>query len=378
MSLTKLDFSSFSGLFPSPALIGFDLGMEKLNMVQVEFIAGKPVISSASSDYCNSDYATLLEQPELLKNLVKSSFKKNGFKGRKVVASVPTSLLKILFLNFQCKPHEVESQVLLKALEIRTRDILSDYVIDYIPINPHGSEQVNRMALVAMAKQDDVENYLDLLASCGLTVEALEIGPLAIKRLVSSFTTAKDIQKVLVINFGIKKSYLTVVWHNELLLDREIDFGMDTILQAIAKAFDTTTQTALEILHSYGLAEHENDLDGLTFDDLTFDEDEASIKNVLIDILSPSFMSLAEEIKDVLIYVASETRGGAVELIYLMGSLTRVAEVDQIIDQLISIPVQTINPFYGLEVDNKTLHDDDLGPLAGIAVATGLSMRGNI
>ena len=372
MSLTKLDFSFFSNLFPSPALIGFDLGVEKLNMVQVEFITGKPVISSASSDYCNSDYATLLEQPELLKNLVKSSFKKNGFKGRKVVASVPTSLLKILFLNFQCKPHEVESQVLLKALEIRTRDVLSDYVIDYIPINPHGSEQVNRMALVAMSKQDDVGNYLDLLASCGLTVEALEIGPLAIKRLVSSFTTAKDIQKVLVINFGIKKSYLTVVWHNELLLDREIDFGMDTILQAIAKAFDTTTQTALEILHSYGLAEHENDLDGLTFD-----EDEASIKNVLIDILSPSFMSLAEEIKDVLIYVASETRGGAVELIYLMGSLTRVAEVDHIIDQLISIPVQTINPFYGLEVDNKTLHDD-LGPLAGIAVATGLSMRGNI
>jgi len=229
------------------------------------------------------------------------------------------------------------------------------------------------MALVAMAKQGDVENHLDLLTSCGLTVEALEIGPLAIKRLVSSFTTAKDIQKVLVINFGIKKSYLTVVWNNELLLDREIDFGMDTILQAIAKAFDTTTQTALEILHSYGLAEHENDLD-----DLTFDEDEASIKNVLIDILSPSFMSLAEEIKDVLIYVASETRGGAVELIYLMGSLTRVAEVDQIIDQLISIPVQTINPFYGLEVDNKTLHYDDLGPLAGIAVATGLSMRGNI
>ena len=72
MSLTKLDFSFFSNLFPSPALIGFDLGVEKLNMVQVEFIAGKPVISSASSDYCNSDYATLLEQPELLKILVKS------------------------------------------------------------------------------------------------------------------------------------------------------------------------------------------------------------------------------------------------------------------------------------------------------------------
>lgn len=371
MPLTQPDFSFFRRLFPTQPLIGFDLGAEKLNMVQVDFASGNPVITSAISDYHNSDYAGLLEHPELLQKLVKSTLKINGFKGRKVVASVPTALLKIIFLNYQCKAQGVESQALLEALKHRTREKLSDYVIDYISVNPQSTEQINRMALVAMVKHDAVESYLDLLISCGLKVEALEIGPLAIKRLVSAITPPDQPQKILVINFGAKKSYLTVIWNNELLLDREIDFGLDKILTAIAKAFDTNIQTALEVLHRYGLADHQ-----VEPDDLVLDEDETSIKNVLIDILSPNFQSLADEIKDVLIYVASETRGGAVELIYLMGSLTRVSSVDQIIDRLISIPVKTINPFYGLELDDKPLHFDDLGPLAGIAVATGLSMRG--
>jgi len=347
MPLIQADLSAFCRLFSSQPLIGFDLGAEKLNMVQVDFAGGKPVITSAISDYHNSNVAGLLDQPELLQKLLKSIFKKNDFKGRRVIASVPTALLKIIFLNFQCKAQEVESQALLEALKLRTREKLSDYVIDYISVNPHSSEQASCMALVAMVRQDTVENYLDLLASCGLKVEALEIGPLAIKRLVSAITPPDQPQKILVINFGAKKSYLTVIWNNELLLDREIDFGMDKILTAIAKAFDTNIQTALEIIHRYGLAEHKTEPG-----DVIYDQDEASIKSVLIDILSPNFQSLADEIKDVLIYVASETRGGAVELIYLMGSLTRVSSVDQIIDRLISIPVKTINPFYGLELDN--------------------------
>ena len=369
MSLTKPDFSSLGGFFSSPPLIGFDLGLEKLNMVQVSYISGKPIITCATSDYHNSSYSALLEQPELLQKLVKSTFKNNAFKGRKVVASVPQSIIKIIFLNFQCKVHDVESQALLNALENRTRDNLTDYVIDYVSINPYSTEQVNRTALVAMAKYDAVENYLDLLASCGLTVDALEIGPIAIKRLISAITAPDNDQKILVINFGAKKSYLTVIWHNELLLDREIDFGMDNILQTIAKAFDTNIQTALDILHRYGLTEH--------MAEPVFDEDERSIQKVLIDILNSSFLSLADEIKDVLIYVASETRGGAVEFIYLMGSLTRFSSVDQIIDRLISIPVKTINPFYGFQLNNKPDSFDDLGPLSGVAVATGLSLRGN-
>jgi len=384
MKLRKLGLNNIQNLFSSSKpYIGFDLGMEKLNMVQVDFKSGKPMVIAASSNYYDVNYAELIQQPDLFKQLIKSSLKSARFKGKKVIATVPTPILKILFLNFQCKANEIEVQAMLSALKHRVGDDLANYVIDYLPINPQLNEQLNRVALVAMAKHDAIEDFLGLLNYSGLSVEALEISPVAIKRLISSITHSEDPQKVLTINFGTTKSYLTVIWNNKLLFDREIDFGMNSILETIAEAFDIETQTALKVLHEYGLSEdggrEENIVTNQDFELLDEENtDDSRMKTVLLDILRPVFFELTEEIKDVLVYVASETRGGAVELIYLMGSLSRISAIDQVIDHLISIPVQTINPFFGIETENSHSLLDDLGPLSGVAVATGLSMRGKV
>lgn len=379
MALDKLNYffthkGFISGLLMPRPYIGLDLGIEKLNMVQVDYQSGQPVIIAASSVYHESSYNQLIQDPKQFKELIKRSLKSAPFQGRNVVANLPSSLLKILFLNFQCKPNENEADALLNALKDRQHEKLDDYVIDYLAINPQLTEQLNRIALVAMAKTDDTESFLELLSYSGLSVEALEIGPVAIKRLISAINSKASDNKILSINFGSQKSYLTVVWNNELLLDREIDFGMDNILNAITKAFDITNKTALQLLHTYGLGESESVT--LFSETEVDDNDDSSIKNALIDILRPCFFLLTEEIKEVLVYVASETRGGAVEQVYLLGSLARVSDIDRLIDRLISIPVRTINPFFGFEEKNNNMaFMDDLGPLAGVAVATGLSMR---
>ena len=43
---------------------------------------------------------------------------------------------------------------------------------------------------------------------------------------------------------------------------------------------------------------------------------------------------------------------------------------------MVGISVTNINPFYGLEVDDNAAVMDDLEPVSGIAVATGLALRG--
>lgn len=359
--------------------IGFDLASEKLNMVQIGFGLQGPQIMAAVSEYHNSDFKSISDQPERLKTLIRSILKKNRFRGRKIVATVPNSLLKLLFINYVCKANEDEAKALVDALQSRVKHALTDYVIDYLPVNPHASAQVNRMALVAMAKQSEVETYLDVLETCGLKPVALEIGPVAIQRLVSVISSEDDSQKVLVINFAADKSYLTVLWNQEILLDRELAFGMEDVLTALTGAFDVPKHTALEILHKYGLSEpaegpdYEQSLISESIEDDAIGDE--SVRKVIIDILKPGLRELTNEIRDVLVYVASETRGGAVEQIYLMGSLARIAEVDRLIDKLISIPVTTINPLYGFATHRNCV-PIDIGPVAGIAVATGLSLRG--
>lgn len=386
MKLTKVLSDSFltsrlgriTNRFKPDSMIGFDLGLEKLNMVQVDFRSGKPIVHAAASDYHDANLDELLKNPDSFKKLIKNSLKSRKFTGRKVVSSVPSHFLKLLFLNYQLGKNENDTESLLSALKRRVNGDLSEFVIDYLPIKPDATERNDRMALVSMAKQDIVEQYLDLLTDCGLEVVALEIGPVAIRRLINTIASTEQLQKVLTVNFGTNRSYLTVIWNNELLFDRKIDFGMDTIIAVVARAFDVPVRTALEVLHKYGLDEPKrpafSEEDNLV--DIDEDDNDSGIKNTIYDILNPSFVSLAAEIRDIMVYVASETRGGAVDQIFLMGSLARLAGIDNVIDKLITIPVKTINPFYGIKVDDVSNTLYDLGPVAGVAVATGLALRG--
>ncbi len=353
--------------------IGLDLGLEKLNMVQINARENHPEIHAACSNYHNSNIDSLLAEPKLFRNLVSSIFKNYRFKGKKVVSSMPSSKLKLLFLNYHCKQDQEQSEALLNALRDRIGNDLADNIIDYIPINPDGNEHTEQLALIALAKKHDVEAYLDLLTSCGLQVVALEIGPVAIKRLISIMSKQNNTQKTLTINFGAKKSYLTVLWEGNILLDREINFGMNALLKAASEGMEINTESALKILHQYGLSQPDHESN--QFDPDFIDND---IQGTIYEILKPSFLNLAAEIRDVLVYVASETRGGAIEQIYLLGSLARLAEIDKLLGGQLSIPVKTINPFYGFSVRSSNNKLDDLGPLAGIAVATGLALRGII
>jgi len=369
--------SLFKAKKPQSA-IGFDLGTEKLNMVQIsrERNTGEPKVHAALSDYHDANYDVLLADPGRMKALIKRSLAKMPFSGRKVVSSLPNSRLQLVFLDYHCHQGQSEGEALYAALGHRVGKDLTDYVIDYTPIKPTAGEKQERMALVALAKRHDIDLYLELLMGCGLQVVALEIGPIAIRRLITAMSREDSPEKVVAINFGTQKSYLTVIWNGDILLDREMNFGLESILHAIGQTLEIDYKVALKMIHDYGLSPM---AEIKTFDSMLDDEqslvDDEEIKKVIYDILAPTFAQLASEIREVLLYIASETRGGAVEHIYLLGSMARLRGLDQIIDQYMSIPVKTLNPFYGLSTDPNIDDFSDLGPLSGIAVATGLALR---
>ncbi|MEQ1529597.1 MAG: pilus assembly protein PilM [Methylococcales bacterium] len=356
------------------SVIGFDLGLEKLNMVQVTRVLGQTKIQAAVSDYHNASYDLLLAEPERMKKLVKRALASSPFLGRTVVSSMPNTKLQLLFLNYPCKPGQNEAEALLTALATRVNSDLREFVIDYVPIKPVIEEHQARVALVALAKKEDAENYLDLLNKCGLQVAALEIGPVAIRRLLNAMTSDAELEKVMAINFGTQKSFLTVLWDGDILLDRPLNFGLESILQALGQAFDIDHKLALKMVHDFGLAQTAR-LAGLGVEEEIEEDVQEDVQKVIHDVLTPTFARLAEEIREVLLYIASETRGGAVERIYLLGSVARLRGLEQVIDQLISIPVKVLNPFYGFAAQDDLSDMANLGPLSGIAVATGSALR---
>lgn len=107
------------------------------------------------------------------------------------------------------------------------------------------------------------------------------------------------------------------------------------------------------------------------------DHMEPDIEETITDILKPSLLSLSSEIKRLMLYIASRTRGRSVYGAYLFGSIAGWPGIDSILTEMTGMSLKVTRPFYGFATSHQAAKIDDLTALRGIAVATGLSLTGN-
>lgn len=352
---------------PQTGAIGLDMGFEQINLVQIDRIEGTFSIRAATSVGYPSGRDNFLASSKSGKRLIRSILRDHPFRGKKITTTLPADQIKLMLVNFQ--GHNTTEQLILKAVQERINTGLESSVIDYVVVNPRSENQSQQSALVAIADKQKIMDYLNWLNQCGLNVQVLEIGPIAINRLLCAMYGDHLEMKVLAINFGSKKSYLTVVWGRRLLLDRVIDYGLEQALDTVSKSLHIGRNDAHRLLEQHGFTTD-------TGSNRAHLIDGTDISQTLTEILIPFFRKLASEINEVLLYTASETRGGTIEQINLFGSLARIHHTDKILDKLLSLPVATVKPFYGFSVNKDLLPAHELAPVSGIAVATGLALRG--
>ena len=349
--------------------IGIDFGTERVNVVQVTRAEHGCVVRAATSLAYDTERDALLQSEAELRRLIRHALGERPFRGRKVVASVPPSMVDMLVINYRCESNADEVAAIVRATEERISDSISSRVVDYLPISG-ASDDHDRSALVAVARHDAILGYLDALRGCGLDVAALEVGPVAIQRLIAEIDQNNN-ETVVAITFGTTKSYVTVLAGGELLIDREIDFGTRAVVSQLVETLECNVDEALDLLERHGLALQDARAGGETSDDPAI-----AIKAALTEIVKPQFIALARDIMRVRDYAVAQTRGGSgTARIYAFGSLARWPNADRLLSELSNIEMASINPFYGLEVGNDAVEVSDIGPICGVAVATGLALR---
>ncbi|MGE0486585.1 MAG: pilus assembly protein PilM [Gammaproteobacteria bacterium] len=343
--------------------IGLDFGTERVNLVQ--FTGGtQPCVQAAASVAYPAAREAVLADGAALARTIDPVLRRGGFRGRRVIAALPPGRVTLRFVPYRRTVGQDDGTAIVAALREQQADI-ANAVLDYLPIRPKSEEMTDRAALVAYAPRDEVVALLDVLRAARLDVRALEVGPVAIKRLLAAVHDQRDGNKIMSINFGGPASFVTVLWDRDLLLDRSIEFGMDAVLGTIEDALEVSTEEAGRLLRRYGI--------GL---DPDLPQAGREFAQALLDILKPAFLRLAEQVKKVLVYTAAETRGGAIDRIYLLGSVARCAGVDRLLQAMVEVPVETINPFYGFDVASDDWQRLAREPLPGIAVSAGLALRG--
>ncbi len=347
--------------------IGLDIAAEKLHMVQLIADDDPPVILAAVSLPYAGGRDALLADRKQLKALIDRARSARPFRGNTVVSSLPPRDLKIIALNYRQAAGQSEAEAVTKELRDRLKEEIDDSVVDYIGIRGRDGEFGEKSAVVAIARRDRVLAYLDVLASAGLRVDALDIGPAALARLVASMGKDVCYANALMINFGKERSYLSLIWGRRLMLDREIEFGEARLVMRLAATLDMEQALAADLLYRHGF--HGGGA--------ATGSDEAEIARTTTGVLRPEFSALAGEVAQTLIYAASKTRGQSVERIYLMGSVARYPRIASLIEALVSMPVEVLNPFTVFSARPDACVLAELEPVAGIGLATGLALRGS-
>jgi type IV pilus assembly protein PilM len=364
----------FNHLTPTSKVgpIGIDFGIEKVNLVQLYQTGdGYKILAAVSIPY-TIEREQLLKDPDSLRELINDTLKDHNFKKRNVVAALPPNMMQLVLVNYQCTHEQDNDTILMQTISEQFAEKTEGAIIDYLPIRPKVREQLERSALVAIANHGDVTQFLETLRLAGLNTKSLEIGPVAIKRLLVNLEDKSDqLHKIMSINFAATYSFVTVLWDGELLLDRGINIGLDSIITAVSEALEISQKQAEQLMSIHGFTRKENTDDVLTNDFL--DED---ITTSLIHILKPIFIRFAEEIKKVLIYTAAETQGGAIDVVYIMGAIARWPMIDIYLSNLINLPVKKINPFFDDNVENEDIDTYSIEPVCGTAVASGLALHG--
>ncbi|MDH5765714.1 MAG: pilus assembly protein PilM [Gammaproteobacteria bacterium] len=351
----------------TPGFIGLDFSLERLQLMQLKKteLGNLGLLASAILDY-PEDRESLLNSPHEARTMLQKAFKTGGFSGNRVVTCLPPSDVRLMSVSYRIENEKDNQTALLKLVEERLDGNIEDYVIDYLQLRGNLKES-ERLALVAVARREVVINYLELLRKCGLVVENLDIAPSAIKRLISSLSDNDESDNVLTINFGRNKSYIILMSGRRLLLDMEIDFGEHELLQQVSDELEIDIDTARKHVYEKGLNSCNIQCDSAYLNCAEF-------VTAIQEIMKPKLMKLVEEVNRSLIYVASETRGGEVRKIYLLGGIACWDGIDLMLSKLIDIPVSI--PDYMTELTNEDYSAKHKYLLPVMSVVTGLALRG--
>ena len=336
-------------------------------MVQMQFGRADPCIQATTSLDYSMDRDALMHDPAALKRLIKRGLAAKPFVGNRIVTVMPAGAVKLMLVPYRATDDVSEAHAVLRRALERLGGEANDWVVDYLPVQARRESDSDRAALVACAQRSDVLEYLDHLHRAGLEVDAVEVGPVSLCRLIASISESSTGENVLTINFGRTRTYITVYAAGTITLDRELNFGEKELAETVACSLDMTSDEAIGLLYRYGVGTASASCDsGFP----------AEIASTVTEIVKRRFVALAAEVEKAMMYTASQLRGAGIDAVYLLGSVARWPGAETLLSELLSIPVHVLNPFSSFVANTDAAIASNLDPIAGIALATGCALRG--
>lgn len=185
-------------------------------------LAVKSVNNRSGKPRIRCDFVSLSpgkDAGELLKTLVQ----KHGLQHKSTVALLDESRYSLLQTSSPAMPRtELRAAARWKIGELISFPV-EQAVVDVFEYPEAGQRQQERLLYVVAAREEDVRNSVKQVRDAQLDLQAIDIGELAIRNIVSHLEENQD--GVIVLNLSERNGVLVLVKQDEIYLSRRLDVG---------------------------------------------------------------------------------------------------------------------------------------------------------
>jgi len=234
---------------------------------------------------------------------------------------------------------------------------VKDVNIDTQILTPEGDAAGQMDVLLVAAKKDMINDYTSVCAEAGLTATVVDVDAFAVQNAYEA-NYAAGTETVVLINVGAAVANINILAKGNTTFTRDITMGGNAFTEEIQKQLNISYDEA-EALKVGGQG-----------------ETDAVVPQEVERVIQGVAEQMAGEIQRSLDFYAATAADSRIARVYLSGGTARIPALFKVLEARAGVPVEILNPFKNIEVDNRKFDPAViLAAAPSVAVGVGLALR---
>lgn len=356
-------------------LIGLDIGSHSIKLVEISHTKRGMILKNFGIIGLPKDAIVegTIKEMEVVAAAIRTLYKNLNVKNKNVATSISGFSVIVKKINISKRDEsELDASIYEEAEQYIPFDI-SDVNLDYEVLGIPERETVQEAAadtdakkgtdfmdvMLVAAKKDIIEDYESLIHLAGLNPVIMDVDAFALQN-AFEISTEDIMGCYAIINVGAEELGINAIRNGVSIFTRDSSYGGSQITEAIMSKFEVSFEEAEKIK-----------LGGTKID---------KEKGALEEIFTSMVSGWVQEIKRALDFLSTTYPDETIEKIFVSGGAYRIPGFLKYLEMETGIPVEELNPFANLQINEKVFDPRYLSyiaPQAGVAVGLALRTAGD-
>lgn len=345
-------------------LLGLDIGSDSIKLVEIDHSKKGRILHNFGTA-CLPPTAVVegaIQDAEAVSSAIESLFRHLKPRHRNVAIALSGYPVIVKRIEVEDREEGLESAV-QESAERHVPFDLEEVNLDYDVVPGPGAGETQsgtepgpgRQVILAAARKDAVEDYVSVVQAAGLSPAVVDVDAFALQNALE-ISVPEPAGFYALVHVGAEELAVHAVHQGVPVLTRETSYGGNQITEAIMRRFDLSFEQAEKVK-----------LGGRKLEEA---------QAALAEIFQSAVHEWIQEIRRALDFIAGTYPREIVEKIYLSGGSSRIRGLRRRLEAELGVPVEEINPFANLVIQEKRFDLDYLKYMAPQAViAVGLALR---